>query len=467
MKDSADEFVESCRDYIKSNRLLSPGQRVLVGLSGGVDSVSLAHVLHSLGYKVSLVHVNYGLRGKESDLDEKLVREFSRSLGLSLSVHDRRQTMQDAGGNIQVQARNERYRIFDRLARENEISTVAVGHHADDLVETILHNIVAGRHLFGHEPAPVSRPICNGSNVTLIRPLRNMRRNDIIQYATTHSLKWREDSSNLEEKYSRSRIRMDVIPGSTRSLGFDMAETILRYDDKVISLIRDETSEATAKLIAEIYDSENQRLYLGLVDDVQRPHLDESMRRIIEDMASYRFPVSDKLIARVKGLASSQVGRKVIFPGGIAIRERGYIQFKVTEERSEEPGQVELHLDSEVDFAGYTFSSVTDSNTSVVDDTSFVFDPSAVSWPLTIRMWQSGDRIRPFGMRGSKKVSDILTDHKINSADRADVPVVLSESDILWVVGVRRSSAALVQPKSEFCCRVQAQKKKLSLSMLK
>ncbi len=199
------DLPDRVREYIVSHRLLEDGAEVLLGVSGGVDSMTLSHVLQFIGYGVRVVHVNYGLRVREADADAALIRSYCRNEGIPLSEIDARNEMSAKvpQSSVQARARTVRYKHLSRIAAAEDIRYVAVAHHMEDQAETIVMNLQRKTGLDGMGGMRPSRPIETGSCICLVRPFLCLRRREIEQYAMRNQIPWREDSSNASLDFLR------------------------------------------------------------------------------------------------------------------------------------------------------------------------------------------------------------------------------------------------------------------------
>lgn len=189
--------------YNREHELINSDDRILIAVSGGRDSTVLSHLLHEAGYSIGLAHMNYGLRGEESDGDEQFVKEFALSLGIP--VHTRKAWDETPKDNIQLAARNERYAFFDQICAEFGYNKVATAHHFNDLVESVFINLLRGTGVHGLKGIPNKRG-------KIVRPMLWAKDEDIEQYVTENNIEFREDSSNASDAYARNRIRHHLIP---------------------------------------------------------------------------------------------------------------------------------------------------------------------------------------------------------------------------------------------------------------
>ena len=409
----------------------SAGQRILVGVSGGIDSVVLLDVLQELEYACEVIHVNFQLRGSESDRDEAFVTELCARRNVNIHVHQApaRSHATSTSCSIQMAARELRHDLFAKTAMECGISAVAVGHHRDDQSESLLINLNRGT---GPEGIAGMRPRRSLNNqVALLRPLLAESRASIRAYAEGRGLRWREDISNQDDTYLRSRMRLNVLPHLNAQALARSSRLMGQWADQVIIPMIQEHFAAA---------SEGQSLnisYLkGLPEVLAHRLVIEGLRTWMPDA-----PADEALAAKIMGLINAQPGKRIETGGGAVWRDQSHLAF--ADLAMNQPVQKqELFSDSSpVSVPGGQLRlCVTTAQPAEFSDPDVVWlDAEMLRLPLTVRSWKSGDRIHPFGMEGTKKVSDLLTDAAVPSSRRAHVPVVCSGDDIAWVVGYRMS----------------------------
>ena len=441
------ELQRRFESFVAANGLLPSGQRIIVAVSGGLDSIVLADLLARSKREVCLAHVNYGLRKHASDLDEQLVRTFAAKNELELDVLDASHLISSEDSSIQNRARSIRYQYFEALSSAKSAQLIAVAHHADDLAETVLFNTLRGTNERGLAPMPVSRVLSEGSQVTLVRPLRFAKRTEIRAYAEHIGLAWREDASNSSAKYSRSRLRHDVIPFLDRTLGFDPSATLVGMANAFELVNRNENCREGVDDIARGSDAKLNVKYLQQLNEQDR---DRVIAKALQNLSSGEYPVTRHQVRRIALLLYSQPGRRAPMFGGQFIRSRTAIVFADAEDglaNAPEP----LYPGSRVEWHGSFLSARTVETWSKeqVSSNSVFVDADSVSWPLEMRRWLPGDRFRPIGFAsGTKKISDLLTDMKADCVTRHSVPVVVSGSDIVWVAGYRQSHRSRITDKT-------------------
>ena len=416
---------------------LTAEKRVLVAISGGLDSVVLAHWLHAAGITIELAHVNYGLRGKESDLDEQLVRDLSQALGVPVWVLDAR-NVQKPSGSIQPWARKLRYEWFITYCTSGTMDTVVTAHHADDQLETMLLNLLRGGELAGLSGMQSSRVL--DVNVSLVRPLLGVTKSRLKRYAVQHGLKWREDASNSNKRYLRNGIRaeLEALDEQTYASFLEAGQQLSRH-----------ISDARTAILRALQQATDGRIELSLTEWEDIPDVFQGL--VLLDIMGYLDPQAPRRassIHRLKRLLHGPVGKRAQL-GRIRVwKERSGLVFvtdtlALTKPSSMHPMaagevfwelQADLKSDAEMPF---TFEKRRVEEVSVRGNSSkqAALDLGKITFPLRIRRWRPGDAFRPLGVDGSQKVKKFLTQRKMASHQRGDVMVMESNDTIVWVVG--------------------------------
>lgn len=411
---------------------LAPGARVVVGVSGGVDSTLLLRLLHAAGFAVTAAHVNYGLRGADADADEAFVRLLAETLGVR--AHVRRVALPEAG-NRQAAARRARYAFFEEVAEAEGAAVVAVAHHQDDQAETVLLHLLRGTGPRGLAGMPAARPIRRGSAVCLIRPLLRWPRAELEALARREGWGWREDASNRDVSYRRNRLRRQVLPLLEAWFGPGVAERIAG------------TAEGVRALLDALPEPPQRLSVAGLraLPAVERhARLLAALRRWAPEA-----PLRRTVFARLDALLDAQPGRRVAWPGAVVWRDRDALVVEPV--RAAPPPEalpVERGVPAETP-AGTLEVVALDGPPLVAAPSGGleeVADADALRSPLVLRPWRAGDRLRPLGLSGTKKVSDLLTERKVPPPERARQRVLCAgpEGEIMWVVGHRLAHAARV-----------------------
>lgn len=447
--------------FIEREGLIAPGARVLVGLSGGVDSVVLTHLLARLGFGISAGHVNFGLRGEASDGDEAFVRAWcaGQEIPLDVARFDTRRLAREQGRSMHETARALRYEWFVQVAGERGCTSVAVGHHLDDQVETVLLNLFRGSGVEGLAGMSPSRPLEAASPVHLVRPLLGTRREAIEEYARSEGLTWRVDASNTDPHYRRGALRTVILPLIEQHFGPAALENVARAAGLVSSYVASDVSLPLALLFDRAAEGTAASLRLGVLrelPDVWRQRLVlEALQRWLPGA-----PRSEAAGEEVAALVEAQPGRRVHFAAGSVWRERDGLVFRRDDGAAAGPPAGEattLEPGKEIPVAeGRLRLELLDAVPATLDEGARValLDADRLAFPLGVRPWRPGDRLRPLGMEGTRLVSDLLTDAHVPSHRRSGVCVVTSRGEVVWVVGHRLSHDARVRPATQRVAKI-------------
>lgn len=422
-------MVSAIKQFIVNRNLCDTNHRILIAVSGGIDSVVMLDLLLKVGYDISIAHCNFKLRGDESDEDEDFVVELAKKYQVELFAKsfDTGEYARKNKCSIQEAARELRYEWFDELVKINKIDRIAVGQHLDDQVETFFINLFRGSGVKGLKSIPVKRG-------KVIRPLMFTSRKEIEDYAKENRLEFREDSSNKSDKYLRNKIRRKLLPvlaDVNPSYQDDITKSLkyLEEDNQIMqSLLSDWRKEIIGK------DSGNLKIKISTIKDLS--HLKTFY--LLKDFGFSR-DVSDQITESLQSQKSGKlfystthqllIDREFLILKEIGVPE-GYDTYLIEDNQKQINEPVHLVVNKQA--VDHTFK--------INEDASFAyFDVDKITFPLTIRRWKTGDRFMPFGMTGSKLVSDYLIDAKINRFDKENVWVMLSGGEIIWLIGYRSS----------------------------
>ena len=434
------DVEETVRRLIRDKGLIEPGEKVLVGVSGGIDSSSLLFLLDrirkEIGIDLGVAHVNHGLRGQESERDEAFVKKLAESLSVPCHVTrtDVRAYSRELGVSIQHAGRELRYHYFAGLRDTHGYQKIAIAHNRDDRVETFLLRVLKGSGLNGLGSIPMRRG-------PIIRPFLDIGRSDIEAYARKLSIPFVEDSSNLKEAYERNFLRMRIVPL--------LARLNPRFREKILLLISDIAA------VDRLFDEEAERFLereacLGGeacasgVEALRVLH-PEVRFRVVSRMASRLEPrfiaLREHVLLVEKSLFSAKPNNMVFLPHGIKVK-RVYGDLTFTKEGPLPPvGETfEIRMGRNVIplLATTLDVSFSDSRPDAFpsDRGTSYFDGDKASC-LTLRTFREGDRFVPLGMDREVKVKDYFISRKIPRDRRRRIPILLAGRDIIWVVGER------------------------------
>lgn len=424
------DFKERFGRYIAQNRLVTHDDRILLTVSGGVDSMVMLSLFAECGYRIGVAHCNFCLRGAESDEDEAMVEQTARALGAE--YHSRRfdtaAEMERTGESMEMAARRLRYAWFAELQRDCGYDKVAIAHHADDSVETFFINLFRGTGLRGLTGIGM-RMGC------IIRPLMFATRHEILDYASRHGIRFREDSSNRSTKYLRNKIRLGLIP-RIREIRPEFTEAMSRNIARLT-----ETQAFVDSAVARIRESAVESrdgtdvLHVGGIDaSFPRNFV---IYELLNSAYGFKGDVCDSLC---RALDAGATGRRFYSRDYVACIDRGTVA--VSRIMPDDPCESEVPRDARRAYCGNAVLHIEYVDIAMIEEYGVPrgvaqIDASLLKFPLTLRRWREGDRFVPFGMSGSKKLSDFLTDEKVSAVEKERQFVLLSGDEIVWVVGRR------------------------------
>ena len=405
--------LEKVRNYIRQHHLLEEGARVLVGLSGGPDSVCLARILDSLGYGVVAVHCNFHLRGDESQRDEQFVVSLCQQMGWELhrvdfdtQTYARQQKI-----SIEMAARELRYEHFRSLLHDTQAHVIAVGHHQDDNIETLLLNAVRGtgiRGLCGMQPR----------NNDVVRPLLCLTRQEILAHLADIQQDFVTDHTNLEDAYARNKVRLDVLPllehinpGAMKNLAStqeNLTEVMKVYQ------------QAMQQSLAECVEQRaNGEIYIHIAKLQSHPSPISILHETLSSLGFNKAQMEDMLhTLHESGKVFTAEGRRALVDRQHIIVEAAHYPMPAIHQ--EVVDVQDLHM--------------------LKDPSHAYLDADKLHGELTLRTPRTGDTFAPFGMGGKRKLlSDFLTDQKLTLFEKEHQPLLMDGNEIVWVVG-RRSS---------------------------
>lgn len=428
------DFESKIKGYICDNNLVAEGDKVLVTLSGGADSVALTRVLTRLGITIMAAHCNFHLRGAESDRDEAFVREFCHTHGIELYIEhfDVATRCREYHESVETACRNLRYQWFEELRRRIGATAIAVAHHADDNVETFLFNAMRGTSIKGLK-GMLPR------NGYIIRPLLEVTRREIIDYLSVERLDHVEDSTNASTDYARNRIRNIILPEMERcfpgaSSRIALTQSNLRDDYLLLS---DYIGELRSRFVA----ADGSIAVREIIDS--HPHPAQVIYQLVKDHSITFSQVEDIIESQSVGLRSNGLRSN-------GLRFNNYtlshgilhpIKKKSPEVITITPGDKPLLMKL---FDRSEFSPSRCGNKAWFD--SKILDDDPV---FQVRSWKIADRFRPFGMKGSKKLSDLFASHHFNLNDKSSARVLTRNDEIIWVIGLRQSALFQVTDKTK------------------
>ncbi|HLT33930.1 MAG TPA: tRNA lysidine(34) synthetase TilS [Aquaticitalea sp.] len=416
-------MLNKFKSHIEAKFPFLKDAKVLIAISGGMDSVVLTHLCHELQLNMALAHCNFNLRGAESDGDEDFVLQLAEDLELEVFVEnfDTNQYAKDSKQSIQMAARELRYNWFLELSDQLGFYYILTAHHADDNLETFLINVMRGTGLEGLTGIPQ----INGK---FVRPLLPFSRQEVEAFAKENELTWRDDSSNASTKYLRNKLRHDVIPvlkeinpnllqnfGVTQSNLNDSQDIIAENIDAFLTKTADASQANQVRFkISEFKSKSNPKAYL------------------FEVFKDFGFTEWQDVLH----LLDAQSGKQVLSETWRLIKDREYLLLSEIEAKPFETISIS-EVDSEVKTPlGTLFFSDVDAISQTSKQTIYV-DKATLQFPLILRKWEEGDVFYPLGMAGKKKLSKYFKDEKLSLLDKENTWLLCSGNAIVWVIGKR------------------------------
>ncbi|WP_289291285.1 MULTISPECIES: tRNA lysidine(34) synthetase TilS [Bacteroides] len=409
--------------YIDNERLFPLNARIIVALSGGADSVALLRILHTLGYDCEAAHCNFHLRGAESDRDEMFVRKLCKTMRIPLYTIDfaTEQYAIEKKISIEMAARELRYQWFAEIKEKTKADVIAVAHHQDDSVETVLLNLIRGtgiNGLLGIRP----------KNGDIVRPLLCISRKEITDYLQNAGQEYVTDSTNLQDEYTRNKIRLNLLP----------------LMQEINPLVKE-----------HIIDTSN---YLNDVNRIYNKGIEEGKQRVIEKgniriVPLLKEPSPGALLfeilyplgfnaAQTKNILAileGQTGKQFISKDGWRVVKDRELLLIDKKEKQEIPPFCLIKEEKE-----YTRDFIIPHEKHIA-----CFDTDKLIGELNLRKWQTGDIFIPFGMKGKKKVSDYLTDRKFSIIQKENQWVLCCGDKIIWIVGERTDNRFRIDEKTK------------------
>lgn len=433
------------QNYIESNHLINKGDRILVALSGGVDSMVLAELLRRGGYDIAFAHCNFHLRGKESDGDEQFVREYAERVGVKLFVRqfDTLEYVETQKVSVEMAARELRYAWFNDLINANGY-LLALAHHADDQIETFFINLLRGSGIKGLK---AMQP----RNGMYIRPLLWASRDEIKNFAIENSIQWREDSTNNDTVYLRNKIRHELMPV------FDSIKPEAR--EKILESVNHLASEN--QLYRELLKEKISQIETvdGVLHSIPKRHFERSeaesrnplgLQLLFEWIRNYDFSYSqcESIFAALDG----ESGKEFYSDEYQLVIEKETIEiFPI------DPVQTRHNLSQRVTIqpvrTRHALSLLITDNPNIAQ-----LDYDKLKLPLQTRFWQQGDRFHPLGMRGSKLVSDFFNDNDFTTFQKKNTLILTdNEGEIVWIVGYRIDDRFKITEKTKTIYQIVAE----------
>jgi len=420
-------MIDEFKMFIAENCRVKPGDKILLAVSGGIDSMVMAHLFLRQVYKTGIAHCNFSLRAAESDKDEELVRQFAseNNIPFYCARFETKAYVKKNKLSVQMAARELRYKWFEEIRTGNGYDSIAVAHNLNDKIETLLINLTRGTGLAGMTGM---KPVSN----RIIRPLLYATRQDIIIFRNRYKIDFREDKSNADTKYTRNKIRHLVIPVLKEinpSIEITLNETAERFSgfneivSEYISSLRKSLSEEKEQFI--IFNISLLKTFLHnktILFELFRP-----------------YGITNALLIDLAKVIEGKTGGQIITDTHRIIKNRKEIVVSDEEIHKETLYTIENIKEFSI-FPGISSAKnvrITESFEIQSDPHIACIDSQKVSYPLIIRKWKAGDHFYPLGMRQKKKLSDYFIDNKYSRFDKENIFILESSGKIVWIIGDR------------------------------
>lgn len=459
--------------YIKDNNLIKHGDKILVALSGGPDSMCLLNILFELrdklGIDIGAAHLNHLLRGQDSFEDEEYVINICKDMNIPCFVRrvDINKYSKENKLSSEMAGRNARYDFFDEVIREQGFTKIATAHNANDQAETILFRLMRGTGLEGLGGIKVSR------ENKIIRPILCLSRNEVEQYIETKKMCPRIDKTNFEKIYNRNKIRLDILPYMKANFNEEIVQTLNR-----MSVLLQKDNEYLEKVALNFYEKYclEDRDYFIIkrgVFDQDEAIVTRVLRHAISQYSKSNYDFEMKHIYEILRLSKNNSGKVVDLPNKIyAENIYGDIYIKHRSEEFKSYNRAEkiilekndiINNVIEFDKFKFEFSIINNYENKNIDlnqnNLIKYFDFDKINTNISIRNRKDGDKIIPLGMKGNKKIKDIFIDMKISKQDRENIPLLCFDENISWIVGIRISEEYKLTSNSKNILKVVVQRK--------
>jgi tRNA(Ile)-lysidine synthase len=438
------DTVQKVKETISRHRMLDPGDLCIVGVSGGPDSVCLLHILHELRKELEtglvVAHYDHGLREKEDEAETQFVRRLASAMGLSFETEKASPLPLEGTSSMEERARNSRYAFFEKLKSKLSAEKIAVGHNLDDQAETVLMRLLRGSGPSGLAGIPPIR------DNTIIRPLIEIKRDEIESYLKARDLSYVIDSSNLQTDYLRNKIRLELLP------------QLLEYQPKLIEhlgqlthILRGENKfledHAEDWVVREADQKPNGDIVIPVRSfiELSEPVRNRVTRHLLKKIGKNLRRIDHGHIEAVYGLAKSKKPQGILnLPHGLTVKQI-YDKLAFMANATDKSVAFHYHLDGVGTYyleeigRSITLGEIerdADLNLQSQERTAYL-DADKLQYPLILRNFRPGDRFVPLGMAGHKKIKDFFIDLKIPSEMRVLTPILVSQDTPVWICGYR------------------------------
>ena len=431
--------VKKFIDFIEKNALFTPASKILAAISGGMDSVLMAHLLKAASYNFGIAHCNFQLRGDEAIADQEFTNNLANQLRVPFHTinFDTKTYGADKKISIQMAARELRYQWFLQISQQSGYDVIALAHHRNDAIETILLNLTRGTGIAGlHGILP--------KNGLMVRPMLFLKRDEIADIIAENKLAYVEDSSNSSAKYARNKIRLEIIP-KLKELNPALEETfeqnLEHFRDLEILL-----DQRLIELKKELLQFEDNEIHIP-IENIKK--LKPQLLLLYGLLRDYGFNKTtiDDIIASL----DKHPGRTFETAGYQLVLDRDMLILTEKHLMANEPVMIK-DTDHEVRYRDYKVTLLHDDSPLIIKDNPLAvsIDTDLLIYPLMLRAWQQSDQFKPLGMKTSKKLSDFFIHEKIPLHKKKEIPLLVNgNGDIMWIGGYRPDERYKVSTKTK------------------
>jgi tRNA(Ile)-lysidine synthase len=453
---SQESLLHTVRQFLLTHRLLAKGEKIIVAVSGGIDSVVLLDLLAALRsafeWELAVAHLNHDLRGSESLDDQHFVESAAKSYGCECYSEraNTRAIAEMRHQSIQEAARELRYEFFGKLRQSLGFQKIATAHHADDSAETMIFNFLRGAGVQGLSGIPKLR-----RDLDVVRPLLGCTRRELLAYAEEKKLRHREDSSNAKSDYSRNFIRQSVIPLIQENINPNLVATLSQSSvifDELERYLGEEVRRIIPQLIVRS-SAQELILDLGMLRQKER-FLQEYLIRHAVHIVTGR-EIDFGVVKTLVSLTESETGASCALPDDYVVY-RNRSQFVVAKRLPMRPFRYPIELNREYQFDQFRFTSAE------VEEPRFgggkhveYVDAAAIGKELMLRTWHTGDTFVPLGMNAQKKLSDFFIDEKVPLPEKQEIPILISDGKIVWICGKRLDDRFKITPGTQHIIKLE------------
>ena len=419
------DLLTKVQSYIFQNNLFEKKHNILVGVSGGKDSMLLSYILNKLNYNIGIAHVNFQLRGDDSYEDELFVRAFAQNHKHEVFIKkaDTLQYAADHKMSIQEAARAIRYQYFNTIANAHNYQKIATAHHMQDNVETLFINLLRGTGIKGllGMPANFSRTV---------RPLLNISNEEIMNFIHEHNILYREDKSNEQDYYLRNRLRHILIP----ILNEIVTNSVQKINDSIqyIQAINNLYQRSLQKEISKNFEYRNNTIYIPIIKINKHPDRLLLLHELLQPLGFNITQIRDILDA-------NHVGKQITNDHYMMVRDRKH--YIIAHKTKEKTNYITINTWNDIvefplGILRFEILNIIPTQLNLGNNTALL-DADKITMPLVMRRYQTGDYFYPLGLNKKKKISDFLINNKVSMHTKEKCWVLCSRDHIVWVIGYR------------------------------